>query len=295
MTSATDAAPNRITSPTETTSTARISTEMKLPINVPTRVPWSAWLRATRTVSAPTPNTSPDAATAVRAGARLRLATPMAAMPLTGRARRGATTGGRMASSGSLRDARHAGASPARTASRVATGATTRVRTRGMSRPNAATAAAATPVPATPATTPTPASSETIATNTLARDHPRHMRVPISTRRARTEANAALARKNPQITRMRANSTTLLRSTASRNLTATPFSTHPSSSSSSGRPNLPAGSSMSMGRGDDPAVMSTASPVRLEMAAATFLMRSRERGSGPVTPATRTRMTLMGP
>lgn len=40
--------------------------------------------------------------------------------------------------------------------------------------------------------------------------------------------------------------------------------------------------------------MSTARPVRSWIAWATFLIRSRLKGSAPVTPATRTRITLIG-
>jgi hypothetical protein len=40
--------------------------------------------------------------------------------------------------------------------------------------------------------------------------------------------------------------------------------------------------------------MSTASPVRCWIASATRRIRSRLTGSGPVTPATRTLITLMG-
>ena len=40
--------------------------------------------------------------------------------------------------------------------------------------------------------------------------------------------------------------------------------------------------------------MSTVSPVRTAICWATALIRSSDTGSGPVTPATRTRMTLIG-
>ena len=51
---------------------------------------------------------------------------------------------------------------------------------------------------------------------------------------------------------------------------------------------------MVVGDGDDPATMSTVRWVRTSICSATSLIRLSEAGSGPVTPATRTRMTLIG-
>jgi hypothetical protein len=95
-------------------------------------------------------------------------------------------------------------------------------------------------------------------------------------------------------TRIRVNSTTLFLSTAFKIATATPFFTQPSDRVSGGCPNLPAGSLMVTGDGEEPTTMSTSRPVRCSICCATTLTRARDRASGPVTPATRTRITLIG-
>ena len=105
---------------------------------------------------------------------------------------------------------------------------------------------------------------------------------------------AELATNSAQTTRISTNSATLLRSTAFRMLTATPLETQPSLSSSAGVPYLSAGTATVVGAGEDPATMSTVRWVRSSICSATVLIRFREAGLGPVTPATRTRITLIG-
>lgn len=51
---------------------------------------------------------------------------------------------------------------------------------------------------------------------------------------------------------------------------------------------------MAVGDGDEPATMSTSRWVRTAICWATSLIRSSDTGSGPVTPATRTLITLIG-
>ncbi len=152
----------------------------------------------------------------------------------------------------------------------------------------------ATAIPTSPVATPIRTSSASTAAKTLVGDHPRVKSVPISARRERTEASAALTRNNEQETSTSTNSRRLFWLTAFRYLTATPLATQPSLTSNGGWPNLPLGSSMSIGVGDEPAVMSTLRPVCSWILSATALMRARLAGSGPLTPATLTRMTLMG-
>jgi hypothetical protein len=103
-----------------------------------------------------------------------------------------------------------------------------------------------------------------------------------------------LATNSAQTTRIKTNSVTLLRSTASRMVIATPSLIQSSDSSSAGVPYLPAGSAMVVGCGEDPATMSTVRPVRSSICPATALIRFSEAGFAPVTPATRTRITLIG-
>jgi len=76
--------------------------------------------------------------------------------------------------------------------------------------------------------------------------------------------------------------------------TATPFLTQPSVRVSGGGPYLPAGRSMVTGEGEEPATMSTSRPVRWATCWATAVICSRDSASGPVTPATLTRITLIG-
>jgi hypothetical protein len=76
--------------------------------------------------------------------------------------------------------------------------------------------------------------------------------------------------------------------------TATPFFTQFSDSVSGGWPNFPAGRSIVVGDGDDPATMSTSRPVRTSTCCATSRIRASDTGFGPVTPVTRTRTTLIG-
>ena len=77
-------------------------------------------------------------------------------------------------------------------------------------------------------------------------------------------------------------------------LIATPLETQSSLSSSAGVPYRSAGTATVVGAGDDPATMSTVRWVRSSICSATVLIRLSEGGSGPVTPATRTRITLIG-
>ena len=90
------------------------------------------------------------------------------------------------------------------------------------------------------------------------------------------------------------NSATLVLSTSLRIATATPSFTQFSDRVSGGWPNLPAGRSMVTGDGEEPATMSTSRPVRWAICCATALIRSRDSAPGPVTPATLTRITLIG-
>jgi hypothetical protein len=138
------------------------------------------------------------------------------------------------------------------------------------------------------------ATSPRITPKTRPADQPRQRRVPISARRARTAANAPLATKQAQVSSTRKNRATLLRSSASRITIAAPFRTQSSLTRRGGCPWRPAGRSTSSWWGEDPAVTSTASPVLATIAAATRRIRSRLTLSGPVTPATRMRITLTG-
>ncbi len=91
------------------------------------------------------------------------------------------------------------------------------------------------------------------------------------------------------------NSTTLFLSTAVKMVSATPFFTQFSDSVRAGCPYFPAVSSaMVVGVGEEPATMSTARCVRTSICWATSLIRSSDTLFGPVTPATRTRTTLIG-
>src|SRR5215469_3989625 len=126
------------------------------------------------------------------------------------------------------------------------------------------------------------------------RVQPRQASTPSSWRRPRTAAVAEVATNSAHTTRISVNSTTLFLSTADRIATATPFLTQPSVSSSGGCPNAPAGRLTVVGAGDDPVTMSTARWVRTAISWATSLIRARDSGLGPVTPATRTRITLIG-
>ena len=148
----------------------------------------------------------------------------------------------------------------------MATGATSSVRRRDMCRWRTATKPAAIAVPANPAVSPTKSSSPRTARKIFLRSQPRQSSVPISVRRDLTEAKAPLARNRADTTRISTNRASDFRSRAETMANATPFFVHPSRTVSAGRPNLPAGKSTSRGCGEDPAVMSTASP----------WMRSRE-------------------
>jgi hypothetical protein len=96
-----------------------------------------------------------------------------------------------------------------------------------------------------------------------------------------------------QTTRISANSSRLLRSTALSTRAATPLRTHVSLSASRGRPSRPAGRSIAVGAPEAPAVMSTSSPVAAAIRCAAWRMRSRLTASMPVTPSTRTRTAEM--
>jgi hypothetical protein len=93
---------------------------------------------------------------------------------------------------------------------------------------------------------------------------------------------------------MRVNNSTLFLSIDVKMATATPFFTQFSVRVSAGCPNFPAGRPIVVGVGDDPATMSTSRCVRTAICWATSLIRSSDTGFGPVTPATRTLITLMG-
>ena len=145
-----------------------------------------------------------------------------------------------------------------------------------------------------PAVRPISVTSPSTVANTRGRVQPRQVSTPSSVRRPRTAAVAELATNSAQTTRISTNSATLLRSTAFRMLIATPFVTQPSLSSSAGVPYRSAGTATVVGAGDDPATMSTVRWVRSSICSATVLIRLSEAGLGPVTPATRTRITLIG-
>ena len=103
-----------------------------------------------------------------------------------------------------------------------------------------------------------------------------------------------MATNSAQTTRIAANSATLLWSTAFRIVIATPFLTQSSLTSSAGVPNGSDGSATARGWGRKLATMSTVRWVRISIWSATVLIRLRDAWFGPVIPATRTRITLIG-
>ena len=160
--------------------------------------------------------------------------------------------------------------------------------------PSAAASGGDSSAPRIPAVRPISVTSPSTVANTRGRVQPRQVSTPSSVRRPRTAAVAELATNSAQTTRISANSATLLRSTLFRMLIATPFLTQPSLSSNAGVPYLSAGTATMVGAGEDPATMSTVRWVRSSICSATVLTRFREAGLGSVTPATRTRITLIG-
>ena len=156
------------------------------------------------------------------------------------------------------------------------------------------TAAARAAAPSSPAASPIAASSPSTVVNSRGRVQPRQASTPSSRRRPRIAADAELATNSTHTTRISANSTRLSLSIAVKIATATPFFTQFSDSVSGGWPNFPAGRSIVVGDGDDPATMSTSRPVRTSICCAASRIRSSDTGFGPVTPATRTRTTLIG-
>ena len=146
-----------------------------------------------------------------------------------------------------------------------------------------------------PATSPIPASSPSTVANSRDRRQPTAASTPSSRRRPRTAAVAALPTNSTHTTRISVNSATLLLSTAFRIATATPFFTQFSDRVSGGWPNLPAGRSMVAGTGRSRPRCPRPGRCAGRSAAATALIRFRGTARfGPVTPATRTRITLIG-
>jgi hypothetical protein len=139
-----------------------------------------------------------------------------------------------------------------------------------------------------------PASSPSTVANSRDRRQPTAASTPSSRRRPRTAAVAALPTNNMHTTKIRVTSTRLCLSTAWMIASATPFFTQFSDKVSAGCPDLPAGMAIVTGVGEDPATMSTSRPVRCAICCATALIRARDSASAPVTPATRTRITLIG-
>ena len=143
--------------------------------------------------------------------------------------------GGRAESAGWARAARAAGTAPAAIASAIARGWPGRAGQGGVQvqrrRERRGQFA-----PRRPATRPIRATSPSTAANSRGRVQPRAASTPSSVRRPRTAAVAELATNSAQTTRIRANKITLLRSTASRIVTATPSLIQSSVSSSGGPP-----------------------------------------------------------
>ena len=215
-------------------------------------------------------------------------------MPPGWRARRTPSTGGRTDATGSARAASQAGISPAITATATAIGTASAARPGEACRPSADDSGSAAAAPSSPAVRPIAASSPSTAVNSRGRVQPRQASTPSSRRRPRIAADAELATNSTQTIRISANSTRLFLSIAVRIAIATPFLTQFSDTVSAGWPNFPAGRSMVVGDGEDPATMSTSRCVRSSICWATSLIRSSDTGFGPVTPATRTRITLIG-
>ena len=119
------------------------------------------------------------------------------------------------------------------------------------------TAAARAAAPSSPAASPIAASSPSTVVNSRGLVQPRQASTPSSRRRPRIAADAELATNSTHTTRISANSTRLSLSIAVKIANATPFFTQFSDSVSGGWPNFPAGSSIVVGDGDDPATMST--------------------------------------
>ena len=245
-------------------------------------------------VSAITPMPRLTAPMIVRPGVRSTFTTARPVIPDGWRARRTASTGGRTAATGSARAAKTAGTAPAASASASATGMARAARAGEACSPSAAASGGAARAPRMPAVRPISVTSPSTAANNRGLVQPRAASTPSSVRRPRTAAVAELATNSAQTTRISTNSVTLLRSTAFRMLIATPFLTQPSLSSSAGVPYLSAGTAIVVGAGEDPATMSTVRWVRSSICSATALIRFREAWSGPTTPPTRTRITLIG-
>ncbi len=261
---------------------------------MPTRAPRKATWTDSRNATAPTPTATAPTAQAVRTPDRRRFTTARARMVRALPERDRPVAPGRTASRGAPREAVQAGSRPAPEASSTATGAISRTRPREMTRPSHHARASPRTAPATPAASPTAAFSPRTARNSAPRVHPTARRMPISERRLRTVAAAALAPNSALTASTRTNTTTLLASTRRRMLTSTPFLTHRSATTRGGWPYRPAGRRTSTEVGEEPAVMSTARPVSSWMAWATRRTRSRLAGSAPTLPETLTRTTAMG-
>ena len=245
-------------------------------------------------VRAVTPTARLIAPTSARPGVRSTFTAASAVMPPGWCARRTASTGGRTEATGSARAASQAGTMPAMTATATAIGTASAARPGEACRPSADDSGSAAAAPKMPAVRPIAASSPSTAVKSRGRVQPRQARTPSSRRRTRIAADAEFATNSTQTIRISVNSTRLFLSTAVRIATATPFFTQPSLSVSDGWPNFPAGRSIVVGDGEDPATMSTSRSVRTAICWATSLIRSRDTAFGPVTPATRTRITLIG-
>ena len=228
-----------------------------LPSSVPTMAPRNARVTAASRVSAITPTARLSAPMRLRPGVRSTLTMARPVRPEGWRARRTASTGGRTEATGSARAASQAGTAPATTASAIATGMARAARAGEACRLSAAASGTASRAPRMPAIRPISATSPSTTANSRGRVQPSAASTPSSWRRPRTAAVAELATNSAQTTRISTNSATLLRSTASRMVTATPFLIQFSVSSSAGWPDALAGSATVVGAGDDPATMST--------------------------------------
>ena len=250
---------------------------------------------ARSTVSPATPIARPIAPIRLRPGTRT---TPVIASPVTVRirrpARRGARAVGVSASAGGIRAATQAGASPAMTARKTATGSTSRARVSGTCRSRPVISRADTPTPARPAATPSVTTSPSMIVKTAGRPQPTARRAPISVRRPRTPASAALDRNNAQTTRMSTSSASDSRSACRSTSSATPVCVQASVSRSGGRPNFPAGSPIVTGYGDAPAVTITCRPVAFAISSPITPILSSFSRTVPRRPDTRTRIDPIG-
>lgn len=184
--------------------------------------------------------------------------------------------------------------SAARRARSAAAGMASAARAREAETPSAGAVSSATAPPSSPATVAVRTASAMTSAKSRCAGHPRQDMIANSRRREPTAALTALATKSAHTMRIRPNRSTLLRSTARSNATATPFLTQSSVRRSAGRPCRPRGRITCRGWVDEPRVRSTSRSWSRLMAAATWRTRSRLTASMPVTPATRIRIALIG-